>query len=212
MDQQLQAINKRTLFGLLRHGETEWNTLKKIQGLENSPLTPNGVTQTRAWLPTLQKWDWDLIYASDLGRVKQTVALLNETLQIPIHYDVRLREQNWGDWEGRTIASIQLEQAEELKTRVARGWDFSAPGGETRASVRDRVFMALQEIACNNPGKNILIACHQGIIKAILYHLSNRAFLPEEDSIIQANNLHLIANNDSVFTIDTLNIKRVMGP
>ncbi|BHH84399.1 histidine phosphatase family protein [Desulforhopalus sp. 52FAK] len=212
MDQQLQSSVKRSLFGLLRHGETEWNTQKKIQGLKNSPLTPWGISQTRAWLPTLQKWDWDQIYASDLGRVKQTVALLNEGLHIPFHFDVRLREQNWGDWEGRTIASIRAEQAEQLKTRVARGWDFSAPGGETRASVRDRVFTVLKEIADNSPGKKTLIVCHQGIIKAILYHLSNRAFLPEEDSIVKANNLHLITHNDNIFTIDTLNIERGARP
>jgi len=207
-----QANNEPTLFGLLRHGETEWNAQKKIQGLKNSPLTPKGVELTRAWLPTLERWEWDQIIASDLGRVQQTVALLNERLKIPVQFDVRLREQDWGAWEGCTIASIRKEQAEDLQERVAKGWHFKAPGGETRASVRDRVFIALEEIAGNHPGKKNLIVCHQGIIKVILYHLSNRAFLPEEGSMVKANNLHIIAHHNNEFAIDTLNIERVSAP
>lgn len=197
-----------SLFGLLRHGETVWNTQKKIQGLENSPLTQKGITKTKAWLSTLQQWEWDQIYASDLGRVKETVAILNEELPIPTYFDTRLREQNWGEWEGRTIASIKKNQGEDLARRVAMGWDFSAPGGESRASVRDRVFEVMHEITDTTPGKKTLIVCHQGIIKTILYHLSDRAFLPEEDSIIQPNNLHLISCCDNTFAIDTLNIAK----
>ena len=208
MDTQPQPTDKVSLFGLLRHGETVWNTQKRIQGLENSPLTPHGIRQTRAWLATLKQWDWQQIYASDLGRVKETVALINEDLQLPVHYDIRLREQNWGSWEGCTLASIKTLHKEELEKRVAMGWDFSAPKGETRASVRDRVFEVLYEITCNTPDNKTLIVCHQGIIKTILYHLTNRAFLPQEDSLIQPNNLHLISHSNKSFYIHTLNIKR----
>ncbi len=197
-----------SLFGLLRHGETIWNTQKKIQGLENSPLTLNGKNQTKAWLPTLQQWDWDQIYASDLGRVKETVAILNEDLAIPSYFDLRLREQSWGEWEGQTIASIKQNQGEDLSRRVAMGWEFSAPGGESRASVRDRVFEAMNEIATATPGKKTLIICHRGIIKTVLYHLSDRAFLPEENSIVKPNNLHLIRFCNDTFAIDTLNIDK----
>lgn len=197
-----------SVFGLLRHGETEWNCQKKIQGLSNSPLTPKGVSQTKEWAETLQQWKWDQIYASDLGRVKQTVAILNESLQLPTFFDKRLREQNWGDWEGLTIASIKRDYKEELKNRVALGWEFSAPGGETRSSVLERVLEALQSINDNQPGKRTLIVCHQGVIKAVLYHLSNRQFLPEEDPLVQHNNFHIIRCLKNSFNIEKLNISR----
>lgn len=197
-----------SLFGLLRHGETEWNTDKRIQGFSDSPLTTKGVLQTQQWIKTLKQWDWDQIYASDLGRVKQTAAIINESLQVPTFFDTRLREQNWGDWEGLTIPAIKTDYKEELKKRVALGWGFSAPSGETRSSVLERVFDILQSISINTPGKKTLIICHQGVIKAVLYHLSNRQFLPEEDPLIQHNNFHIISSRHNSFNIEQLNISR----
>lgn len=107
-----------SVFGLLRHGETEWNTKKRIQGFNNSPLTAKGISQTKEWARTLQQWEWDQIYASDLGRVKQTAAILNQSLQLPTFFDKRLREQNWGDWEGLTIPVIKKDYKEELKNEL----------------------------------------------------------------------------------------------
>jgi len=205
----MSLISQETsIFGLLRHGETEWNSQKKVQGFMNSPLTPKGISQTKEWAETLQQWKWDQIYASDLGRVKQTVAILNESLQLPTFFDKRLREQNWGDWEGLTIPAIKRDYKEELKKRVALGWGFSAPGGETRSSILERVLEALQSINENHPGQKTLIVCHQGVIKAVLYHLSNRQFLPEEDPLIQHNNFHIIRCIKNNFNIEKLNISR----
>lgn len=197
-----------SIFGLLRHGETEWNTQKRIQGSCNSPLTPKGISQTKEWAHILHQWEWDQIYASDLGRVKQTVAILNESLQLPTYFDERLREQNWGEWEGLTIPSVKRDFKQELRRRVALGWEFSAPGGESRTSVLNRVFEALEQIVKEAPRKKTLIVCHQGVIKAILYHLSGREFLPEEDPLIQHNNFHLLSYDKNTFDILRLNIPR----
>jgi len=203
-----QPSQANSIFGLLRHGETEWNTKKRIQGFSNSPLTAKGISQTKEWAETLQQWKWDQIYASDLGRVKQTTAILNQSLQLPTFFDKRLREQNWGDWEGLTIPVIKKDYKEELKKRIALGWEFSAPGGETRSSVLGRVCKTLHSISKNHPGKRTIIVCHQGVIKAILYHLSNRQFLPEEDPLIQHNNFHIISCTQNNFNIERLNISR----
>ncbi|PHR27005.1 MAG: phosphoglycerate mutase [Desulfotalea sp.] len=208
MDTRTSAPQDTSLFGLLRHGETEWNAVKRIQGLSNSQLTARGIRQTKQWAQTLGQWEWDQIYASDLGRVQETVAILNESLGLPTHFDTRLREQNWGEWEGRTIASIKTDFKKELQERVALGWGFSAPGGETRTSVLNRAFEVLHYIAGDMPPKKTLIVCHQGVIKTILYHLKGRQFLPEEEPLIQHNNLHLIDYNQVGFNINTLNIPR----
>ncbi|MGB3223893.1 MAG: histidine phosphatase family protein, partial [Desulforhopalus sp.] len=70
-----------TLFGLLRHGQTEWNTQKRIQGSGDSPLTANGKEKTALWANFLKNDHWDRIIASDLGRVRATVDILNQKLQ-----------------------------------------------------------------------------------------------------------------------------------
>ncbi len=198
-----------TLFGLLRHGQTEWNIEKRIQGFGDSPLTAEGRDQTAKWLKTLQGYRWDRILASDLGRVRETVAILNNHLQLPVHFDPRLREQGWGEWEGLTLPYVQETFREELARRVAMGWDFSAPGGETRNGVKDRVFSALREAARNWRSGNFLVICHQGVIKTALYHLTGREFLPGEDPLLHHNRLHIISLSEAGFTPVQLNIPRL---
>lgn len=182
-----------TLFGLLRHGQTEWNTQKRIQGSGDSPLTAKGKEKTALWANFLKNDHWDRIIASDLGRVRATVDILNQKLQLPVTFDTRLREQHWGDWEGLTLPSIKENQKEELARRVAMGWNFSAPGGETRIAVKDRVLAALIETAEKWPDKKILVICHRGVVRSVLYFLTGREYLPEEDPLLKPNRLHLIS-------------------
>ena len=68
MNQTTESTAPVTTFGFLRHGQTEWNTLKKIQGSGDSPLTEKGKQETDQWTKTLQRYRWDRIIASDLGR------------------------------------------------------------------------------------------------------------------------------------------------
>ena len=208
MEQAAYDTPPTTTFGLLRHGQTEWNTLKKIQGSADSPLTARGRHDTRNWVKTLQLYHWDRIIASDLGRVRATVDILNRELGLPVSFDARLREQHWGDWEGMTIPSIQENLKEELARRVARGWHFSAPGGESRLAVKDRVLTTLLECAQTWPGQKILVVCHQGVVKSVLYFLLGREFLPEEDPLLHHNRLHLIGCSEQRFSLLELNISR----
>lgn len=197
-----------TTFGLLRHGQTEWNILKKIQGSGDSPLSAQGKKETGEWADTLKNYGWDRIIASDLGRVKATVEIINEKLCLPVGFDVRLREQHWGEWEGLTLPFIQKTFKEDLAGRVAMGWDFSAPGGETRRAVKDRVLKTLLESATQWPGQKILVICHQGVVKSVLYSFEDRDFLPGEDPLLQHNQLHLISCTGQNFTPLQLNIPR----
>lgn len=201
--------NAPTTFGLLRHGQTEWNTAKKIQGSADSPLTEEGRQQTAEWLPTLRTYRWDRIFASDLGRVVETVAILNRHLGLPATYDPRLREQNWGEWEGLTIPFIQENYPAELARRVAMGWDFAAPGGESRQAVKSRVLAALLQAAADWPGQRILVVCHQGVIKTALYHITGREFMPGEDPMLHHNRFHIIGCLGNSFSPIRLNIPQV---
>lgn len=197
-----------TTFGLLRHGQTEWNKLKKIQGSCDSPLTAEGKKKIREWSRFLKKYNWDRILASDLGRVRETVSILNQELRLPAEYTPQLREQAWGDWEGMTIPYIKETFPEDLNRRVQLGWSFSAPNGETRQDVRERTLSALSEAGEKWVGKNILIVCHQGVIKSLLYSIAGRDFLPGDDEMLDPNSFHLIAYGHEHFSTVELNIGR----
>ena len=212
MQNPANDIDVATIFGLLRHGQTEWNILKKIQGSADSPLSEEGKKQTNAWADTLKSLAWDRIIASDLGRVQATVEILNRRLCLPISFDARLREQHWGDWEGLTLPFVQQNFTEDLARRVAMGWEFAAPGGETRRAVKDRVLATLLECAQKWPGQKILVVCHQGVVKSILYSFDGRDFLPGEDPLLQHNRLHLISCTGQSFTPLRLNIMRTPTP
>jgi len=189
-----------TKFGLIRHSLTLWNEEKRIQGLQNSPLSEIGRRMAVAWGHELCGLHWDRILASDLGRVLETVELINQELQLPIHVDSLLREQDWGEWSGLSFPELFARFSPEVSKQEAAGWDFRPPNGESRNEVLDRALQALRNAADRWPGEVILIVCHEGIIKTLLYNLLGRKFLPEEPKILRGYQLHLlqVAENEPI--------------
>ncbi len=186
-----------TKFGLIRHSLTQWNEEKRIQGLQNSPLSENGRRMATAWGHELAGLHWDRIVASDLGRVKETVALINRELNLPVHIEPLLREQDWGEWSGLSFPELFARFSPEVKNQEAAGWDFRPPEGESRKEVLARAMQALNKIADQWPGEDILLVCHEGIIKTLLYHLLDRKFLPSEPKILKGYQLHLLQVSDT---------------
>lgn len=210
MDKQPGKIHEigrdETLIGLLRHGITLWNEEKRIQGTMDSRLSKLGRANTAAWAKQLYEYGWDRIVASDLGRVQETVAILNETLHLPTHFDKRLREIDWGDWEGLTMKTVSQEYAELLEKLVMAGWDFHAPGGESRRKAWQRAHEALLDSISKWQGERILIVCHMGIIKCLICHITGSSFLPNETPAIGKESLQILSYADKVFTCRHLNI------
>ncbi len=197
----------QTVIGLLRHGKTVWNEEKRIQGRKNSSLSVNGAKQVHQWGKFLVNVSIDRIISSDLGRVKETVAIIQEYIPpVPVEYSADFREQSWGDWEGMTFTDLQLHHAEELQEQINAGWDFCPPGGESRREVLARTLPLVQNLPRRFPGEQILLVSHEGIVKSLVYHLADRAFLPEEKKIIQKRQLHLIFQKDGKLALGSLNI------
>ena len=121
-----------TNFGLIRHATTLWNEKKMIQGQLDSPLSTAGQQIATNWGYKLASYAWQRIICSDLGRTRETTELINQTLKLPVHMDERLREQNWGEWSGRTLAEVNETHQELLQSMVRSGWYFQPPKGESR--------------------------------------------------------------------------------
>jgi probable phosphoglycerate mutase len=179
-----------TCFGLIRHGETSWNRQKKIQGQTQTRLTPEGERQVQGWATPLKKLPWDRILTSDLIRAQKTAEALNATLNLPLHCNSKIREQHWGDWTGRTIRQLRADQPQAVAAQETAGWNFRPPRGESRQEVLGRSREALLETARRWPGKKILVVTHNGVLKCLLYHLSQRPFLPDEGPLIRPFHLH----------------------
>ena len=194
-----------TRFGLIRHAQTVWNREKKIQGHRDTPLTADGEKQASIWGQILAPFSWDRILASDVGRALATAEIINVSLKIPLTTDSRLREQDWGQWVGKTVRQIEAEAKRILDEQVNAGWDFCPPGGESRLSVLKRSQQALQVTAERFPGQNVLVVTHEGIVKSLIYHLCGRRFLPGEPAILKSYQLHRLVCDSSGLQIEAIN-------
>lgn len=127
---------------LARHGETEWNAERRMQGRKESRLTPRGERQAAAMAKLLAGLvasdpasSWRLI-SSPLGRARQTAAFIAESLGVGVEIDERLVEIAFGDWEGRLRDEVAPQHPELF---ASREWLVSPPGGETYEQVWARV-------------------------------------------------------------------------
>lgn len=197
----------QTVIALLRHGKTVWNEEGRIQGRQDSPLSEKGSKQVHNWGRFIGDYTIDLIIASDLGRVRETVAIIQQYCNpVSVEWKQSLREQAWGKWEGKSFRELKKEHPEELATQIRAGWDFRPPGGESRKEVLQRSLPVIEDTLRKYPGKRILVISHEGIVKSLIYHLADRAFLPEEKKLLQKRQLHLIVGSKDTIQLGPLNV------
>ena len=95
---------------IIRHGQTDWNLEKKMIGQIDVSLNQTGKEQAKLSINQLSALKIDEIIASDLARTKETADIINASLHLPISFDARLRERNYGDLEGVSEKDISQEQ------------------------------------------------------------------------------------------------------
>ena len=140
--------------------------------------------------------------ASDLKRALETAKLVNLSLNLTIEQDRRLREQNWGRWEGKTTQEV----TEQLDTKALEGgWEFCPPGGESRKNVRYRCLTVLTEVALRWPGEMILVITHEGVIRCLIYGLAGRKYTRTEPPMLRPNHLHFDCHDGNGLTIEKVN-------
>jgi len=126
---------------LVRHGQTEFNRERRLQGHVDSPLTELGMRQAAAVGVLLRELTagepgWRIV-TSPLGRARRTAEIVAEALGVAeVEEDRRLIELSWGAWDGRLRAELEAEHPEAFGRT---GWAFHAPTGETYAQVSGRM-------------------------------------------------------------------------
>jgi probable phosphoglycerate mutase len=147
---------------LVRHGQTEWNVERRMQGRRESPLTPLGERQAGAMAKLLtglvaadSPSSWRLV-SSPLGRARQTAAFVAASLGVAVEIDERLAEIAFGEWEGRLREEVAPQHPELFATPE---WLFSPPGGETYEDVRARVVGFLEDLP-PEPARRVIAVSH----------------------------------------------------
>lgn len=150
-----------TRFFLVRHGETEWNRIHRIQGSSDIPLNDTGRSQALKVGGVLSRHTFDLIVSSPLSRAMETATIIARRLQMPLPLPLpALVERHYGEAEGAT--------REELDARFPG--DTPVPGRENRDDVHKRVLRALGDLAIRHPHADIVAVTHGGVIRSVVEH------------------------------------------
>lgn len=171
-----------TTIGFVRHGETDWNSEGRAQGLKDIPLNPEGNRQAERLAARLAKEDWDMIYSSDLSRARKTAEIIGEAIGKPVHLDVRLREKTHGRLDGTTVA--------DRVQRWGDGWRELDHGEEQVEQIVTRSMDFLQEITARYPEEKVLIVSHG----AWIFHTMELMLKGEEISFIGNSSLCILKN------------------
>lgn len=157
---------------LWRHGESEWNRMRRCQGQVDVPLSGKGVAQARAAArPLADALHPTLIVSSDLRRAYDTARPLAGITGLPITVDRGLREVSKGRWEGLTHAEIALRYPDELAA-WQHGRETARGGGETTAGATVRAVAAVLAAFDSQPSNCVVVACtHGGLIRLLIGHL-----------------------------------------
>ena len=161
---------------LIRHGETDWNRDRRIQGQTDTPLSSLGRQQALAIGQRLKRERFTAIYASDLQRAWDTAqaigqaALAERPDAVQPVADRRLREMDFGEWEGKTSAEIAASHPEAHARSKHRDADFRIPGGESFRDLYERTVAAVTSLVDAHPGGALCVVAHGGILDMMYRH------------------------------------------
>jgi probable phosphoglycerate mutase len=185
-----------TFISLVRHGQTDWNLAKRIQGSSDIPLNDTGRAQAEATGRALAGGRFDAIYASPLSRALDTARIiaghvgLGEPATLPA-----VAERQYGEAEGLT--------GEQILARWPDG--APVPGRESREEVVERALPALRDLGERHPGENVIVVSHGGVISSLVRHVTDHA-LPAPGELIPNGSVHRFRYLDGELTLDRFNL------
>jgi probable phosphoglycerate mutase len=153
-----------TRFCLVRHGETDWNREKRIQGQIDIDLNAAGEAQARALRAGLAAHRFAAAYSSDLLRAWRTAEIATAGLGIAVSPAPTLRERHFGVLQGLTRLEASLEQPTAFGHHLARTPDYACESGESPSDFSVRVMAGLELMAARHAGATVLAFTHGGVL------------------------------------------------
>ncbi|MFJ4074295.1 histidine phosphatase family protein [Curtobacterium sp. NPDC089991] len=147
-----------TLLYLVRHGETDWNAQRRIQGSTDIPLNDTGRRQAAEAAELLTRRQFEAVVASPLSRAAETGTIIADRLGLaaPVTY-AGLAERSYGDAEGLTDTEVTAEYPHD-----------DIPGRESRSALLARITETLGEIAVRFDGGVVVVATHGAVIRSVV--------------------------------------------
>ncbi len=162
----------------IRHGETDWNLERRIQGQTDIPLNARGQEQARQLASTAGNLALDAIYSSDLQRALDTAHAIGQQLGLPVQPLPALRERSFGVLEGITNHEAASLFPVAYAHHQSRTPDYAFETGESLLAFADRIRHLLAELHQRHAGSRIALVAHAGILDN-LYRFSRHKPLQE---------------------------------
>lgn len=170
----VRNADQKTVF-IFRHGETDWNLQRRLQGNTDIPLNQTGRSQAAKLTDFFRLNPVDIFLSSDLSRARETAEIAKGELDVSVVLDPGLRETNLGQAEGLThpeiIERFGAHAWEAWYDIGPNGGHFRFPGGETKTEHLQRVLGSLERFLRETNHSRIGVASHGGVIRRLIHHL-----------------------------------------
>ncbi len=194
---------------VVRHGETDWNRIRRLQGHTDIPLNATGVAQAERLAVALSGEPITAIHASDLARAVATAAPIAARLSLPVSRDPRLRERHYGVLEGLTFPEIAEQMPDEAERLRSRDAGHTIAGGESQRTFHRRVVDAVAAIALAATAAHeradatptLLLVTHGGVLDMLYRTAFGRPLDAERECPIPNAVVNRIAFDDGRFAV-----------
>ena len=193
-----------TRFCLVRHGETDWNVARRLQGHTDIALNARGRAQAMQLAQALKKssLQFDVLYTSDLQRAAHTANAISECFNAPAIANGELRERHLGALQGLTIDEAPLAQPELWRAHTARELDHDMSGGESIYQFSQRIRNALEALRLKHLGETLLLVSHGGALDMMYRIATDQALDAERIAVVPNASLNWISHDGQFWRLD----------
>lgn len=152
---------------LVRHGQTIWNSQRRMQGWENSDLTEKGIYEAKSLGRRLEDIEFDAVYSSPIGRALETAEYITGLHRDQIIKKDGFKEMAFGKWEGLEFDKLEGEDRIQYNNLWNDPESYESIGGENFQEVVQRLEKDLYEIINRHQGEEILLVSHGVLIRIL---------------------------------------------
>jgi probable phosphoglycerate mutase len=168
----------------IRHGETDWNVAKRIQGQLDIPLNETGRSQALAMAFNAAHYDFHAIYSSDLCRAFDTAKRVAERCGLEVHSLPQLRERHFGIFQGLTAEEGLQQHPAVHACYIERDVNCDFDSGESMLDFAERVKEAVKQLIRQHPNQTIAVVSHAGVLEIVYRQVTNKPLHTPRDFVI----------------------------
>lgn len=192
----------KTTLVAIRHGETESNRIIRFQGQRDVPLNDRGRQQAAAVSQALCGLQPAAIYCSDLSRAYDTAVAIGRACNTDVVVDARLRERDFGHFEGLTKPEVAAQFPVEYARLEAREPHFKPGGGESIRELHERVVGVMRELAERHKGQLFVAVTHLWVLDSLYRCAEHIALEAEPRARVPNAALCRLDCQDGEFTVE----------